>query len=438
MIDIEAIRARFSELSVHLDERGCRLLAASEARAAGDGGIAAVSRATGLAASTIGRGLKDLADELPPGRVRRQGGGGKSAVKRDPGLLPALLSLVEPAARGNPMSPLRGTCKSLRRLAAELTERGHPVSRTVVGELLAQEKFSLQANRKTREGSEHPDRDAQFAHINASVATALREQQPVISVDTKKKELVGDFKNAGREWRPQGDPEEVRVHDFLQPELGRAVPYGLYDLAANAGWVGVGMNHDTAAFAVQTIRRWWHDLGQVRYPTAERLVITADGGGSNGSRLRLWKTEVQGLADEIGRAIEVHHLPPGTSSRVGDWRGSARRGGVAVGRRLSPYAGASFPAVRSVSSHRSSNRTCRFPASGFLPTHQAFALDRSTHRLGTSLKPRVDRHAFGLWRNLVLRCPMRHGDQPQEGSGEIAPHQTPPAAFPVGKRLVQP
>ncbi len=313
MVDVEAIRARFLEMSVHLDERGRRLLAASEARASGYGGIAAVSRATGLAASTIGRGLKDLADELPPGRVRRQGGGGKSAVKRDPGLLPALLSLVEPEARGDPMSPLRWTWKSLRRLAAELTKRGHPVSRTVVGELLAQEKFSLQANRKTREGSEHPDRDAQFAHISASVAAALREPQPVISVDTKKKELVGDFKNAGREWRPQGDPEEVRVHDFLQPELGRTVPYGLYDLAANAGWVGVGMNHDTAAFAVQTIRRWWHDLGQVRYPTAERLVITADGGGSNGSRLRLWKTELQSLADEIGLAIEVHHLPPGTS-----------------------------------------------------------------------------------------------------------------------------
>jgi Rhodopirellula transposase DDE domain len=313
MVDVEAIRARFLELSVHLDERGRRLLAASEARASGYGGIAAVSRATGLAASTIGRGLKDLADELPPGRVRRQGGGGKSAVKRDPGLLPALLSLVEPEARGDPISPLRWTCKSLRRLAAELTGRGHPVSRTVVGELLAQEKFSLQANRKTREGSQHPDRDAQFAHINASVAAALREQQPVISVDTKKKELVGDFKNAGREWRPQGDPEEVRVHDFLQPELGRAVPYGLYDLAANAGWVGVGMNHDTAAFAVQTIRRWWHDLGQGRYPAAERLVITADGGGSNGWRLRLWKTELQSLADEIGLAIEVHHLPPGTS-----------------------------------------------------------------------------------------------------------------------------
>src|SRR3954451_5716262 len=289
MVDVEAIRARFLELSVHLDERGRRLLAASEARAAGYGGIAAVSRATGLAASTIGRGLKDLADELPPGRVRRQGGGGKSAVKRDPGLLPALLSLVEPEARGNPMSPLRWTCKSLRRLAAELTERGHPVSRTVVGELLAQEKFSLQANRKTREGSEHPDRDAQFGHINTSVTTALAEQQPVISVDTKKKELVGDFKNAGREWRPQGEPEEAQVYDFLSQALGRAIPYGVYDLATNDGWVSVGMSSDTAAFALQTIRRCWHAIGLQHYPDARRLVITADGGGSNGVRVRLWK-----------------------------------------------------------------------------------------------------------------------------------------------------
>jgi DDE family transposase len=313
VIDIEAIRARFLALSAHLDERGRRLLAASEARTAGYGGIAAVSRATGLAASTIGRGLKDLSAGLPPGRVRRPGGGGKTAVERDPGLLPDLLSLVEPGSRGDPMSPLRWTCKSLRRLAAELTARGHRVSRTVVGELLAREGFSLQANRKTREGSEHPDRDAQFAHIHASVTAALAERQPVISVATKKKELVGDFKNAGREWRPRGEPEEVRVHDFLLPELGRAVPYGVYDLTANAGWVSVGMNHDTAAFAVQTIRRWWQQIGQVRYPAAERLVITADGGGSNGWRLRLWKYELQRLADEIGRAIEVHHLPPGTS-----------------------------------------------------------------------------------------------------------------------------
>ena len=314
MIDIEAIRARFSQLSPHLDERGRRLFAAAEARAAGYGGIAAVSRATGMAPSTIGRGLKELADRLPPGRVRRPGGGGKPAVERDPRLLPDLLALVEPDARGDPKSPLRWTCKSLRRLAAELTAQGHQVSRTVVGELLAQEKFSLQANRKTREGASHPDRDAQFAHINASVTAALAERQPVISVDTKKKELVGDFKNAGREWRPQGDPEEVRVHDFLIPELGRAVPYGVYDLAANAGWVSVGIDHDTAAFAVQTIRRWWHERRPgCAIPRPTRLLITADGGGSNGSRVRLWKRELQKLADELGLAIEVHHLPPGTS-----------------------------------------------------------------------------------------------------------------------------
>jgi hypothetical protein len=211
------------------------------------------------------------------------------------------------------MSPLRWTCKSLRRLAAELTDRGHRISHTVVGELLKRQKFSLQANRKTREGDGHPDRDAQFAYISQSVTEALARQQPVISVDTKKKELVGDFKNAGREWRSRGEPDEVRVHDFLIKELGRAVPYGIYDLAANAGWVSVGVDHDTAAFAVQTIRRWWHDIGDKRYPNAKRLTITADGGGSNGSRVRLWKRELQTLANELGIEITVHHLPPGTS-----------------------------------------------------------------------------------------------------------------------------
>src|SRR4249920_858724 len=215
--------------------------------------------------------------------------------------------------RGDPMSALRWTCKSLRRLAAELTAQGHPVSRTVVGELLARQNFSLQANSKTREGGDHPDRDAQFLHINQSVTEALAARQPVISVDTKKKELVGDFKNAGRAWRPKGAPEAVRVHDFLIKELGRAVPYGIYDLAANTGWVNVGVDNDTAAFAVQTIRRWWQEVGRVRYPLARRLLITADGGGSNGSRVRLWKRELQKLADELGIAIEVHHLPPGTS-----------------------------------------------------------------------------------------------------------------------------
>ncbi len=282
---------------------------------AGYGGIAAVSRATGIAASTIGRGLCELDDPSPAvmDRVRRPGGGRKPLVETDGRLLADLESLVAPDARGDPMSPLRWTCKSLRRLASELGAMGHEISHTVVGELLKKLNFSLQGNRKTLEGSSHPDRDAQFAYINTAVTAALAEKQPVISVDTKKKELVGDFKNSGREWRPKGQPEEVRVHDFLIKELGRAVPYGVYDLAANDGWVSVGMNHDTAAFATQTIRRWWQEIGRIRYPAATRLVITADGGGSNGSRVRLWKVELQRLADDIGVDIEVHHLPPGTS-----------------------------------------------------------------------------------------------------------------------------
>ena len=315
MIDQDRIRERFTAVSPHLDERARRLLAATEARAAGYGGIAAVSQATGLAPSTIGRGLQDLAAEPPlaPERVRRAGGGRTPLAEDDPTLRADLLKLVEPDARGDPMSPLRWTCKSLRRLAAELARLGHQVSRTVIGAMLKAEKFSLQGNRKTREGGKHPDRDAQFGHINMSVKTALAEQQPVISVDTKKKELVGDFKNAGRTWRPQGEPEEVQVYDFLSGALGRAIPYGVYDLAANAGWVSVGVDHDTAAFAVQSIRRWWQDIGRQRYPNAQRLVITADGGGSNGVRVRLWKRELQRLANELGIAIEVHHLPPGTS-----------------------------------------------------------------------------------------------------------------------------
>jgi hypothetical protein len=215
------------------------------------------------------------------------------------------------------MSPLRWTCKSLRRLAAELNTLGHQISHTVVGESLKAQKFSLQANRKTREGADNPDRDAQFGFINEAITTAMAQHQPVISVDTKKKELVGDFKNAGREWRPQGSPDDVRVHDFLIKELGRAVPYGIYDLAANTGWVNVGVDNDTAAFAVQTIRRWWQEVGRVRYSGAQRLLITADGGGSNGSRVRLWKLELQRLANELDLSIEVHHLPPGTSRRVG-------------------------------------------------------------------------------------------------------------------------
>ena len=315
MVDIIPIRDRYVALSPHLDERGRRSFAASEARSAGYGGIAAVSRATGIAASTIGRGLKELVcgSEVAADRVRRPGGGRKPLVATDATLLADLLALVSPSERGDPMSPLRWTCKSLRRLAAELGARGHKISHTMVGELLRQQKFSLQANRKTREGDSHPDRDAQFAHINASVTRALSQRQPVISVDTKKQELVGDFKNAGREWRLQGEPEDVRVHDFPIKDLGRAVPYGIYDLAANAGWVSVGIDHDTAAFAVQTIRTWWHGVGARRYPGARCLTITADGGGSNGSRVRLWKRELQRLADELGMEISVHHFPPGAS-----------------------------------------------------------------------------------------------------------------------------
>ena len=315
MIDSLPIRERYAALSQHLDERSRRAFAATEARTAGYGGIAAVSRATGIAASTIGRGLKELAsgEVFDLGRVRRPGGGGKKRVAQDATLLADLLALVEPDARGDPMSPLRWTCKSLSQLTQALVGMGHRVGRTLVSELLHQHKFSLQANRKTREGDNHPDRDAQFNHLNESVRTALAEGEPVISVDTKKKELVGDFKNAGRDWRPQGKPEDVRVHDFLIKELGRAVPYGVYDLASNAGWVSVGISADTSAFAVRTIRRWWQQVGQIGYPHATRLTITADGGGSNGSRVRLWKHELQRLADELGIDIVVHHLPPGTS-----------------------------------------------------------------------------------------------------------------------------
>ena len=315
MIDEKRIRERFAAVAPHLDERGRRIFAAAEAKTAGYGGIAATVRATGIAPSTIGRALKELADDSGPdaGRVRRPGAGRKSLIDHDKGLVAALLALIEPSERGDPESGLRWTCKSLRRLAAELCAQGHRISHTVVGELLKSLHFSLQANSKTREGDSHPDRDAQFRYIDKLAKTALKAHQPVISVDTKKKELVGDFKNGGREWRPQGDPEEVRVHDFLIEELGRAVPYGIYDLAADAGWVSVGLDHDTAAFAVASIRRWWQTMGRRRYPDAKRLLITADSGGSNGPRLRLWKRELQCLANEIGIEIAVSHFPPGTS-----------------------------------------------------------------------------------------------------------------------------
>lgn len=317
MIDDSAIRLRFRSLDPILDERGRRRFAAAEALAAGHGGILAVSRATGIARSTIHRGLAELSDDavlaVPPDRVRRAGGGRKSLAATDTTLVNDLQALVEPVTRGDPMAPLLWTAKSLRRLAAELQALGHRIGHNVVAKLLRELGYSLQANRKTLEGASHPDRDAQFSYINAQVKAALEADQPAISVDTKKKELVGDFKNNGREYRPKGDPEKVRVHDFKIPELGRAAPYGVYDIAENTGWVSVGIDHDTASFAVNAIRRWWQTMGRTRYPKARRLTISADGGGSNGSRVRLWKIELQTLANELDIEVTVCHLPPGTS-----------------------------------------------------------------------------------------------------------------------------
>lgn len=274
-----------------------------------------MSVATGIARSTIGRGLIDLGlGSASLGlRVRRPGGGNKPAIETQPGILKALNDLVEPSIRGDPEAPLRWVSKSQRHLSAALAERGFVAGQKLVGRLLKRLGFSLQANSKTREGANHPDRNAQFDHINAQVKAFQAAGEPAISVDTKKKELVGDFKNGGRELRPKGKPEPVRVHDFMIPELGKAVPYGVYDIAANAGWVNLGINHDTAAFAVESIRRWWYEMGTARYPAARKLLITADCGGSNGVRLRLWKRELQLLADELGIAITVCHLPPGTS-----------------------------------------------------------------------------------------------------------------------------
>ena len=315
MINSAAIKERFCLLAPFVGERVRRLVAASEAKAAGHGGIAATAVATGMARSTIGRGLAELEtgrDDFPE-RIRRPGAGRKPATELQPGLLDALQDLVSSAIRGDPEAALLWVSKSQRHLAAALGERGFEVSHKLVGRLLNTLGFSLQANSKTREGANHPDRNAQFEHINAQINTFQADGQPTISVDTKKKELVGDFKNGGRELRPKGDPEQVRVHDFKIPELGKVAPYGIYDIAANAGWVNIGIDHDTAAFAVESIRRWWLELGKSRYPDAKRLLITADCGGSNGVRVRLWKRELQKLVNEIGVKITVAHLPPGTS-----------------------------------------------------------------------------------------------------------------------------
>jgi DNA-binding phage protein len=313
--DTALIKKRFESIEPFLDERMRRLLAAAEAAALGRGGITKVSRATGVSRPTIAAGLEELADPslVDTKRVRRAGGGRKRTVDKDLTLVQDLESLIEPTTRGDPESPLRWTSKSVRKLARELNGMGHQVSHRLVAELLHELDYSLQANRKTKEGDSHPDRDVQFEHINAQVKTFQAAGQPAISVDTKKKELVGDFKNGGREWQPQGEPEKVRVHDFLIPELGKVAPYGIYDMTHNLGWVNVGIDHDTATFAVESIRRWWYSMGQPLYPEARQLLITADGGGSNGYRLRLWKVELQKLADETGLSITVCHLPPGTS-----------------------------------------------------------------------------------------------------------------------------
>ena len=312
---VAAITRRFELLAPVLNERTRRLAAAAEAVAYGRGGGVAVARATGVSRRAIRQGIIELqaTTPWPAERVRRPGGGRKPTVETDPGLREALEALVEPTSRGDPESPLRWTCKSLRQLAEELRRQGHRVSHQLVAELLHDLDYSLQANRKVLEGSQHPDRNAQFEYLNRQVQKQLAAGEPAISVDAKKKELVGPFKNGGRELRPKGQPEPVRVHDFVDKELGRATPYGVYDLAQNQGWVTVGIDHDTAAFAVASIHQWWQTLGQATYPGATSLLITADGGGSNASRSRLWKLELQRFADATGLELRVCHLPPGTS-----------------------------------------------------------------------------------------------------------------------------
>ena len=322
VVNHKDIQRRFRSLSAFLDERMRRLVAAAESEAIGYGGVSAVARATGVSRRAITEGVKELNQQKvsrgtrsPQSRIRRKGAGRKRTVEKDLTLLEDLDRLVDPVTRGDPESPLRWTCKSVRRLAEELQREGHAVSYQTVAELLHALDYSLQANQKTLEGSEHADRDEQFQYINRKAQRYLKQGEPVISVDTKKKELVGDFKNAGREWELNGQPQEVRVHDFeiREPDKGKVAPYGVYDLGRNVGWVSVGVDHDTAAFAVESIRRWWRWMGSHSYPQAKRLLITADSGGSNGARVRLWKWELQKLANETGLAISVCHFPPGTS-----------------------------------------------------------------------------------------------------------------------------
>jgi hypothetical protein len=315
---VEGVRRRITTMWPHLSERQRRLLLGVEARELGWGGVSSVARVAGVARSTVTVAVAELEvpTRVPEGRSRRVGGGRKSSVEKDPGLVGALDALVDPGNRGDPESPLRWTCKSTRQLARTLTAAGHPVSDRTTASLLHQAGYSLQANAKTTEGAQHPNRDGQFAHINDTVAGYLQAGDPVISVDTKKKELVGQtpgYKNNGRDWQPRGEPVRVGVHDFPDPSMPKAVPYGIYDLAANTGWVSVGCDGDTAAFAVETLRRWWHKVGQATYPKGRRLLVCADAGGSNGYRVRLWKIELAKLATEIAIPITICHFPPGTS-----------------------------------------------------------------------------------------------------------------------------
>ena len=311
----DIIREKYQMLAPELNERTLRLFAAAEAKYLGRGGISLVARAIEVSRDRISRGLQDLEAEkkLQPDRIRRPGGGRKKQVEKDPTLRKDLEQLISPYTRGDPESPLRWTCKSVRKLAAELNRKGHQISHSSVASLLRDMNYSLQSNRKTTEGKQHPDRDAQFSYINQESRDQQGRGQPVISVDTKKKELVGDFKNAGREWRPKGDPEKVRGHDFIDKELGKVAPYGVYDLTRNNGWVSVGVDHDTAAFAVAAIRQWWRKMGRRAYSKASHLLITADSGGSNGARNRLWKVELQKMSNQTGLTITVCHFPPGTS-----------------------------------------------------------------------------------------------------------------------------
>ena len=343
MIDRDGIKLRWETLGCKLDERGQRLFAANEVRAAGHGALVIVSEITGLARSTINRGEDDL-DEgpLPDGRVRRKGGGPKPLCERDPTLVPDLQRLAEPATMGDPTRPLKWVSKSPAKLAEALNASGHDVCPNTVAKLLEEKlEYSRQVNRKTHEGTSHPDRNAQFEHINAKVVAAQTAGQPVISVDTKKKEMIGNFKNGGSDYRPKGDPHHVNVHDFVDKALGKVVPYGVYDVGANAGWVSLGITSDTAEFAVNAIRTWVERVGRPRYPHMRELTITADCGGSNGARVRLWKVEMQKLADESGLTLKVHHYPPGTSkwNRIEhrmfchitqNWRGQPLKSRLAV------------------------------------------------------------------------------------------------------------